>query len=368
MRPMSDDDQILFEERGPLRLVTLNRPKAFNALTLEMIEAFHPRLQAWAADPAVAAVAVRGAGEKAFCAGGDILDIYRGRGAGRNLLGERFFAAEYRLNRLIKVFPKPYIALLDGVTMGGGVGVSVHGSFRVASEGCLLAMPETGIGLYPDVGASYVLPRLPDAMGLLIGLTGWRLGAADCCQLGIATHFLPQDRQEALLAALAAAPWGEGDGYAVADRVLAAQAVPAPASDLAGIAAEVAAAFGAGSLPAVLAALAASDADWANKALALLKKASPTSLCLTFETIRRGAALDFDAAMRMEYRVSCHCLKGHDFYEGVRALLVDKDRNPRWQPASLDAVDPAGIDAAFATRGAEDLTFETPDSAVFAEA
>jgi len=229
-------------------------------------------------------------------------------------------------------------------------------------------MPETGIGLYPDVGGTYFLPRLPDAMGYFVGLTGWRFGAADCCYLGIATHYMPKERQAALLSALAAAPWGNDDDHAVAASVLAAHAALAPAADLSGLASEINACFGAGSIPAIMMALTASDADWANKALGLIKRASPTSLYLTFEAIRRGADLDFDQAMRMEYRLSCFCLQGHDFYEGVRARLLEKDQKPLWQPACLEDVAAADIEAAFAPRGAEDLTFETPNDLVLATA
>ena len=193
---------IKFERRGGLGLITLNRPKALNALTLEMIGEMHPRLDAWAADPSVKAVAVQGAGDRAFCAGGDILHIYHGREDGRNPFGEAFFRAEYALNRRVKTYPKPYVALMDGVTMGGGVGLSVHGSHRVVSERCLFAMPETGIGLFPDVGGSYFLPRLPGQLGLFLGLTGWRLKAADCLYCGIGTAYLESARIEAFIEAL----------------------------------------------------------------------------------------------------------------------------------------------------------------------
>ena len=359
---MSGGDDIFFEGLGAIRLVTLNRPKAMNALTLEMIRAFHLRLEAWARDPKVAAVVVRGAGNKAFCAGGDILHIYHGRKDGRNPFGEVFFQEEYRLNRLIKTFPKPYIALLDGVTMGGGVGVSIHGSHRVASERCLFAMPETAIGLYPDVGGSFFLPRLQGKMGLFIGLTGWRLNAADCCHLGLATHQVPSSAEEALLEALSGASWQEAKAAAVADGVLESFASAPAASDLAAWRGGIDRCFGVNSPAEIMAALGAEDADWAAKASTLMARASPTSLCLAFEQIRRGAGLDFDEALKMENRLSLACLQGHDLYEGIRAVVVEKDQKPKWQPADLDSIEPAQIEQAFASLGADDLTFDSPDS------
>jgi enoyl-CoA hydratase len=355
---MSDSDDIQFDARGAIRLVTLNRPKVLNALTLEMFRAFHPRLKAWAEDPEVAAVVIRGAGEKAFCAGGDLLHIYHGREDGRNPFGEALFREEYRLNRLIKNYPKPYIALLDGVTMGGGVGVSIHGSHRVASERCLFAMPEAAIGLYPDVGGSYFLPRLPGEMGLFIGLTGWRLKAGDCCHLGLATHQVPSSAEAALLDALAGAPWQGGAAAAVVEGVLASFAIAPAASDLAAWRAGIDRCFGANSPAEIMTALGAEDADWAAKAHSMMARASPTSLWLTFEQIRRGAGLDFDGAMAMEYRLSLACLRGHDFYEGIRAVVVEKDQRPRWQPADLDAIKSAVIEQAFASLGEAELTFD----------
>ena len=330
---MNADEDILFEQRGGVMRVTLNRPAALNALTLEMALTLEPLLADWAADATIAAVVVEGAGDRAFCAGGDIMHLYRGRSPEGNAFGAAFFAAEYRLNRAIKVFPKPYIALIDGIAMGGGVGLSVHGSHRIATERTLFAMPETGIGLFPDVGGSYFLPRLPGALGKFLGLTGWRIKAADCLYCGIADAFVPSEQLPALVEALTAADWPIGDPGDTASRLIADCAGDPGAATLAPLREAIDRCFAADDLTAIRAALAGEGADWSTKTLALLDKASPTSQAITLEQLKRGASLDFDACMTMEYRLSRACLAGHDFYEGIRAAVVEKDQAPGWRPA-----------------------------------
>src|SRR5438270_1137069 len=219
---MADTDDILFGREGGVATVTLNRPQALNAFTLDMYRRFDPILRAWAEDSSVKAVLIRGAGERAFCAGGDVRAIYE---AGRGLSGDRsltsvFFREEYELIRRIHRYPKPYVALIDGITMGGGAGVSVNGAYRVATERTMLAMPETGIGLFPDVGATRFLNLCPGHIGRYLGLTGARLGAADALYCGFATHFVAQDRIAALVAALARAAWREGDEQRQLERLL----------------------------------------------------------------------------------------------------------------------------------------------------
>ena len=331
-------------------LVTLNRPGALNALTQAMCETYERRLADWAGDEAVRAVLIKGAGERAFCAGGDVRAIWESGKAGGPLTAT-FFRAEYRMNRCLKVFPKPHIALLDGVTMGGGVGISIHGSHRIASERTLFAMPETGIGLFPDVGATHVLPRLAGGLGPYLGLTGARLKAADACYSGIATQFVPAER----LAELEQALVGDPD----IDRVLAGfTADPGPAP-LAEHRAVIDRCFTQETLEGVLEALAKEPGAWAAETLKLLEtRCSPTSLRVTFEALRRGAGLDFDAAMVMEYRLSQACMAGHDFYEGIRALIIDKDKAPAWKPASLAGVTDDIVEAHFAPLGTRDLTFD----------
>lgn len=352
---MSEEPEILFEKSGHAGLITLNRPKALNALTLEMIRALQPRLDEWAADPSVGAVAIRGAGEKAFCAGGDVRAIWQAGKEGGALTRE-FFYDEYRLNRTIHHFPKPFVALIDGVCMGGGVGLSVHGSHRVAGGRTLLAMPETAIGLFPDVGGSWFLPRLPGRSGLWLALTGARIKAGDCLQLGIATDFVPSDRQEALLEALAAADYGADAEAAVTAALAPLRGDPGP-SALQPYLSEIERLFAGATVEAVIDALRLDGGDWARQQLDMLAARSPTSLKVTVEQLRRGAELDFDACMTMEYRMSQAFMAGHDFYEGIRAVLVDKDHAPDWKPASLEEVDEALVERHFAPLGERELSF-----------
>ena len=352
---MSGEAEILYERRGAVALVTLNRPKALNALTTAMCRELDARLAAWAGDPEVAAVIVKGAGERAFCAGGDVVVIYNS-GRGDRVAAAEFFQAEYRLDRRIFHYPKPYIALIDGIVMGGGVGVSVHGSHRVATGRTLFAMPETGIGLFPDVGGSYFLPRLPGALGMYLGLTGQRIEAADCLYSGIATHYLESARQTELEPALAEADWS-GDAKAAAGRVISNLAADPGAAALAARRAVIDRCFAKGSVEEILVALAAESSDWAEHTGKGLLTRSPTSLKVTFRQLREGAKLDFDAAMIMEYRLSQACVAGHDFIEGVRAAVIDKDRNPVWQPATLAEVDEETVARHFAPPADGDLTF-----------
>ncbi|MEE8536168.1 MAG: enoyl-CoA hydratase/isomerase family protein, partial [Kiloniellales bacterium] len=350
---MSADRDILFELHGAVGVVLLNRPQALNALTLAMIEAFDRRLRLWAGDPGVAAVLIKGAGERAFCAGGDVRAITRAGEAGEPLTAD-FFRAEYTLNRRIKTWPKATVAVVDGLAMGGGVGVSVHGSHRVVSERMVMAMPETRIGLFPDVGASYFLSRLPGALGIYLGLTGARMAAADALSLGLATHFVASDRLPALEAALFAADWSGTDPRAVASVTTERFAGDPGVSPLAERRAVIERCFAGESVAAILTALEAEGGDWATQTLADLARCSPTSLKITFEALRRGAGLDFDQVMVMEYRLSQACMAGHDFYEGIRAVVIDKDNAPAWEPDRLEAVTPELVEAHFRSLGAED--------------
>jgi enoyl-CoA hydratase len=348
--------------RGPLGHILLNRPKALNALTLPMVEVIAPALSAWAADPAIKAVVIRGAGDRAFCAGGDVRAVWdaglqRKRGEGAGALTAAFFAGEYRLNRQIKHFPKPYVALIDGITMGGGVGLSVHGSHRVTTEKTLLAMPETGIGLFPDVGGTWFLPRLPGRLGLYLGLTGTRVTAGDLAYAGIATHHSRSealdDLERDLETALASAP----NAHAALEAVLGRHAATPDEPTLPAHRDAIDRCFDADSVEGIFAKLEAEGSEWAAKTLATLKTMSPTSLKVTYEQLRRGAELEFDDCMRLEFRMTQAVMDGHDFYEGIRSVLVDKDRNPKWQPASLDAVDATFVARHFAPPPDGDLSF-----------
>lgn len=342
-------NDVLFEQRGGLGLITLNRPKALNALTRDMCLAMTAQLAEWRRDDGVKTVAIRGTGERAFCAGGDIRTLYEAGKAGAPE-ALNFYREEYRLNTAIKHFPKPYIALLHGIVMGGGVGVSVHGSHRVASETVTFAMPETGIGLFPDVGGSYFLPRCPGELGMYLALTGARLNTADTLYAGVATHFVPARDTEALLAAL--------EGGSEPDMALRSFTESPAASQLGGIREAIDRTFAEDSLEGLLAAIEADGGEWATKTLSILRGKSPTSLKITFRQMREGARLSFDDCMRMEFRMVNRVMGGHDFYEGVRAAIIDKDNAPRWNPAALAELSSAEVDSYFAPLGAGELTLD----------
>ncbi|TDT94491.1 enoyl-CoA hydratase [Azorhizobium sp. AG788] len=342
---MTPEPEVLFERRGAAGLITLNRPKALNALTHAMVQAIDPQLRAWARDPGVTRVILKAAGERAFCAGGDVRQIYDLGRAGRQAEALAFWREEYVLNHLIGTYPKPFVSLIDGICMGGGFGLSAHGTYRVGGDRYLFAMPEVNIGLFPDVGGTYVLPRLPKAAGVYLAFTGNRIKTADGLHVGLLTHAVPSAGMSALEEALCA-------GGAVAE-VLAAHAVdPGPAPILAHEA-FIAEAFASADPFAVLAALdqaaerGGPEADFARETAAALHTKSPTSLAIAAEQMRRGPDLSLGEALKAEFRVVTRVAHGHDFYEGVRALLVDKDNTPRWQPARLADVDPAAIAAHF---------------------
>ena len=352
---MTLGDDILFERAGALAIVTLNRPKALNALTLEMCRAFDSRLHEWESDDEVAAVLVKGTGDRAFCAGGDVRAIWESARDGSDLRAA-FFAAEYRLNRRIFHFPKPYIALIDGITMGGGVGISLHGSHRVATENTLFAMPETGIGLFPDVGASFALPRLPGGLGLYLGLTGARLKAADCLYSGVATNYVEQAQLQDLEDTFVALEWSD-IGEVDAERVIGLyrdDPGPAPLLEHREV---IDRCFVGNSIEEILGNLQAESGDWAEQTLERLMKHSPTSLKVAFQAIRRGGSMAFDDVMTMEYRLSQACTGAHDFSEGVRAVVIDKDNRPLWAPGSLNEIKDEDVDAYFESLGSNDLVF-----------
>lgn len=342
--------EVLFEARDGIGGIVLNRPATLNALTFGMILELRRQVDEWLADDAVRAILVRGAGDRAFCAGGDVRAIREAirahKGEGTPDLVRTFFYEEYILNHRIHASPKPWVALIDRVCMGGGVGLSVHGGFRVATERTRFGMPETAIGLFPDVGGAWFLPRLPGETGTYLALTGAPAGAADCLALGIATHLVPSERLGALEAALRAADLS-GDANAAVGAVLDGFAAPAPAEGEASVAAarpEIDRLFSADRMEEIVARLEAEGTDFAAETLAALATKSPTSLKVTLEQVRRGGrAATFAEAMAMEYRMSQHFALGHDFPEGVRALLVDKDRAPRWRPARLEEVSDAAV-------------------------
>jgi enoyl-CoA hydratase len=350
----SDEAEILFERRGAVGLVTLNRPRALNALSLAMLGAMQAKMDAWAGDAAVTRVVLRGRGGRAFCAGGDIRQIHALAKAGEHAAVNAFWRAEYGLDATVKRFPKPVISLIEGLVMGGGNGISVHGSHRVSSETYSFAMPEVGIGLFPDVGMTYVLPRLPGLTGTYLALTGTRIGPGDAHAVGLATHHAEAAAFDAIVDALAS-------GAAI-DPVLAAHARPVPGpGPLVEARAVIDACFSADTVPEILARLDADGSAFAVETAALMRTRSPTSLTLVRAQMRRGAALSFPEAMRLEYRMVGALMRGHDFFEGVRAAVIDKDGAPAWNPATLEAVDPAAIAAAFAPSDGPEPSFAGSD-------
>ncbi|RMF68239.1 MAG: enoyl-CoA hydratase/isomerase family protein [Alphaproteobacteria bacterium] len=347
--------EVLFGREGRLGIITLNRPKALNALTTAMCIAIKRQLDAWARADDVDAVLIEGAGERAFCAGGDVVRVARSGQAGTDEWYQ-FFFHEYRMNSTIGHFPKPYIAFLDGITMGGGFGVSVHGRFRIATERLLFAMPETGLGLIPDVGGGHVLPRLPGEIGRFLAFTGYRAKAADSFAMGVATHVVPAARLTELRRMLIDA--GALDEEKVAD-ILARFHEDPGAAPLWAVKDRIDRHFVGPRVETVLDSLAGDDEVWARQTREEMLKKSPTSMKVTAEQLRRGAALDLDDDLRMEFRIVNRIIThGHDFYEGVRAILIDKDHNPHWRPARLEEVSEEEVAAHFAPLGERELTFD----------
>jgi enoyl-CoA hydratase len=349
-------DDILFERRGAAGLITLNRPAALNAVTHDMVRALRAQLDAWAGDEAITRVVISAAGERAFSAGGDIRALYDLGKAGRHAEALQFWRDEYPLNVAIKNYRKPYVALIDGLVMGGGVGVSVHGSHRVAGDRFQFAMPEVGIGFFPDVGATWFLPRMPGELGIYCGLTGERFNGADACGAGIATHRIPSARFPALLDGLT--------GTVSVDALLAAFAEPAGEGPIVARRGAIDRLFADDSVEGILAALdreaasGSADAEWAGKTAATMRVKSPLSLKLALAQVRRGKDWDFDTCMRAEFRIVSRVIHGSDFYEGVRAVIVDKNNRPRWRPATLAEVSDADVDRHFAPLGADELVIE----------
>jgi enoyl-CoA hydratase len=340
------DPEILFERHGTTGLVTLNRPHALNAITPGMVRALAGALDEWEGDSGVERVVLEGAGGRAFSAGGDIRLLAEAGRSGGLGCALAFWREEYRLNIRIKTYPKPYISLIDGIVMGGGVGLSLHGSHRIAGPLYRFAMPEVGIGFFPDVGATYALPRLPGRTGLYLALTGARVEAVDALGLGLATHLASSERLAGIRRGLLSGedldgllPTGDA---AEKGPILRRRAV-------------IDRCFAGESVADILARLDADGSTFAAEAAATIRTKSPTSLCIAFEQMRRGGELSFAEAMRMEMRIVSRVAQGHDFYEGVRAALIDRDHSPHWCPASLAEVDAADIAAHFERIGEDEL-------------
>ena len=332
-----DGPSIVARVEGRAGTILMNRPRALNALDPDMIAGLRAALERFRDDPAVSLVVLEGAGGRAFCAGGDVRAVREAALAGDDRSIRAFFTEEYVLNRAIAEFPKPWISLIDGVCMGGGLGLSVHGSHRVVTEHALLAMPETAIALFPDVGTSYVLPRLEGALGNWIALTGARLRGAEAVEAGLATHYVPRAALSDLRAALTG-----GDAAAVA-----AHARPVEPAGVAAHRGAIDRCFTAGTIPGILRALEGENSDWSRDALSTLRRMSPTSLCVSRELLRRGAALDLPGCLDAELALTRPVTRHPDFAEGVRSVLVDKDGKPQWTPATVEEVDDTAIAAMF---------------------
>jgi enoyl-CoA hydratase len=339
---------VLTRQEGAVGAITLNRPDALHALTTSMCEAMIAALLAWRDDPAVTVVLIDHApGTRGFCAGGDIRMLAES-GAKDSVEARRFFHTEYRLNHLIQSFPKPFVALMDGVTMGGGVGLSVHGQFRIATDKTTFAMPETGIGLFPDVGGGWFLPRLPEPeIGTWLALTGARLKGQECVTAGIATHYVPAELLGAVRAQIAGAALTHDPAKALRSGLDAlCEATRKPIVSAPGALKPL---FGYDTVEDIFAALQASPEDWPRQQLETLKTKSPQTLKVALRQLRLGAQCQtFADNMTMEYRIGARVVARHDFLEGVRAVIIDRDNAPNWSPADLAGVTPAMLDEIFA--------------------
>ncbi|KAF8561200.1 hypothetical protein P879_07407 [Paragonimus westermani] len=368
-RPFSvDTNSAILTEFKSCGLITLNRPKVLNSLDLPMIRKIYPQLKKWNEDPSISHVVIEGAGSKAFCAGGDVRSVVLAA-KDQNVLSQAFFREEYQLNHLIGTICKPFIALLDGITMGGGVGLSVHGRYRVATENTLFAMPETALGLFPDVGGGYFLPRLAcPGLGNFLALTGHRLRGLDVVWTGIATHYRPSNELGTLKETLCHMEFPPIQSSSDLDKIDSAVAqvlhtateeprVPESLAPHLDAIADIFALFHSNkpvTVEDVLRKLSAygnegaTQKAWADKLHELLLRMSPTSLRVTLRQLQQGSKLSFADTFKMEFRLSQHFVHSHDFAEGVRAILIDKDNNPKWNPEKLSDVTPEMVNAYFA--------------------
>ena len=347
---------VLILTDGPLGRIRLNRPKAIHALTHAMCDAMSEALLAWRDDPAIEAVLIDHAEGRGFCAGGDVVALARS-GASDGVEAAAFFHAEYRLNHLLFTYPKPTIALMDGITMGGGVGIALPCQVRVATEATRLAMPETGIGLFPDVGGGWYLSRLEGRVGQFMALTGARLDGAECKYLGLATHYVSQASLPDLVERLRASP-GRAAGAA------GNFAATPPTARIEQNLSDIARLFASDTLEDVIAALEAEDSDWARTELATLRSKSPLSCKVSLRLLREGAARDsFEEEMRAEYALATRIVRTHDFVEGVRALLIDKDNKPGWKPPVPEAVLDETVDQLFVDLPPEEAWTPFPEAA-----
>jgi enoyl-CoA hydratase len=331
---------IHFETVAGTAWATLDRPKALNALSLPMIGSLTDWMGRALADNKISALGIRSGSATAFSAGGDVRALYAARQKNDRAALYEFYRQEYRLNRAIRHCRKPYLALIEGLVMGGGAGVSINGSHRLVGPNAHFAMPETGIGFFPDVGGSWFLSRCPGEIGLYLSLSGATLGPADMLYAGLATHFVPAGSSVTSLGDLATLPTEAGR------------------APLANLRTAIDRCFSGNSVEAILAALDSEGSDWAIETAEIMRKKSPLALKVTLRQLRKGKHLDFDQAIVMEYRLARHFMAGREFFEGVRAAVIDKDRKPRWNPPTLGEVTEVMVESCFAPADGTDLTFE----------
>ena len=344
------DEEVFFEVKESLGLITLNRPKALNALTLSMVRKIHPKLKEWENDSSIKYVLIKAQGEKAFCAGGDIRALHDwGKNNEDEAIG--FYREEYTLNQYIKRYPKPYISLVNGIVMGGGVGLSVHGSHRIAGENYSFAMPETGIGLFPDVGGSFFLSRLKYEAGTYLALTGSRIKAADAIFLKTATNFVKSENFSSIINDLSK---GERDP---GDIITSYSSSPDEESEFEMISDFSLKNFKGNTIEEIIDNLKNNNSDLATKILSIIGTKSPTSLKVALRSLQLGRKNSFEDCMKMEFRMVNKVMNDHDFYEGVRALIIDKDNKPSWSPKSIEDVEDGFVDEFYHSLTENELKF-----------
>ena len=355
------NNEVIFAEKNQIGFITINRPQALNALTPAVILPIYEKLLLWLKTPDIKAVVIAGAGEKAFCAGGDLRYAYDVRHDHKNYIHD-FFAAEYKLNHLVYHYPKPYIALLDGITMGGGVGISIYGSHRIATERFHFAMPETTIGLFPDAGASFFLPRCPGQTGIYLGLTGIQIKAADAFRLKFINHYVRAERIPELIEQLVTINFSDNPGDDITNLLQRFNSDPGDA-ELEKHRPHIDLCFGHQLVEKIIGELNQHNTPWCQETLAILASKSPTSLKVTLKALRHGALVDFDQCIKTDFRLLRHFAANHDFYEGIRALIIDKDKKPQWHPAKLEDVSLEAVEnyfAPFSSDENDELQFDIP--------
>jgi len=347
---MSTGTEVLFQQRGKVGLITLNRPAARNALTREMCLMIHRRLLKWARDPEIVSVCIQGSGDRVFCAGGDIRALYAS-GRDDTPYCKQFFADQYQLIRYIKRYPKPYIALMDGVAMSSGIGLSVHGAYCITGDDTEFAMPETGIGFVPDCGASYFLSRLPARIGFYLGLTGASLSGRELVFCKGAAFYVPSGRHHSVIEDLETA-----DASDIRDVLIGHSRKPGNVP-IADHVKQINRIFSLASVEEILAALREDTTPWGQATLKALSGKSPTSLMITFRQLSEARAMEIEDCLKMEYRLVRRIFEGHDFYEGVRAAILDKDKKPNWKPYRIKDLTLALINRHFDGLGDREIAF-----------